>query len=73
MKYRARLIDPGDLHPERPTEAFFQSRHEADLWAVEVLKNAVSPDAVVNLYMTCEQPIAIIPRQKAPAPIEGEA
>lgn len=59
MKYRARLIDH-NFKRERPVEAYFNSRREADEWAKTVLTTvAVSPLAVVNIYMTTEEQVAM--------------
>jgi len=66
MKYRARLIDP-EMHLEKPLQTLCNSYDEVQRWALHVLKKARSPLAVVNVYMTEEKQIAIIPKSS----IEG--
>jgi hypothetical protein len=67
MKYRARLIDPGNTVVERPVEVFSHSRFQLEAWARTVLKKALSDQAAVLLYQSTEVQIAIIPK----ASIEG--
>jgi hypothetical protein len=63
-RYRALLIDPGNTTQERPVQIFGNDRTEIDRWAANVLRQAVSLDAVVNVYQTVEQHIAIIRKPK---------
>jgi hypothetical protein len=63
MKYRARLIDPGDIKAERPVDFYSNNRDEMDAWAQAALKRAIALNAVVNLYQTREEQIAMIVRK----------
>jgi hypothetical protein len=63
-KYRAVLIDPGNSAQERPLQIFGNDLPELKNWAVKVLRSAISPLAVVNIYQTLEQHIAMIPKAK---------
>jgi hypothetical protein len=66
-RYRALLIDSGQLNQERPVQIFAQDRSLIDEWTAIVLARAVSPDAVVLVYETAETRIAIVPKpRKAP-------
>lgn len=63
-KYRAILIDPGALNQERPVQVFGNDRTEIDRWAATVLRQAVSPDAVVLIYQQTEIQIGMILKAK---------
>jgi hypothetical protein len=63
-KYRAILIDPGNTAQERPLQIFGNDLPELKNWAAKVLRTAVSPLAVVNIYQTLEQHIAMICKPK---------
>ena len=67
MKYRARLFDPGNANAERPLEIFGNSLVEIERWAGEVLRNAVAPNAAVNVYQSIEQQIKILLKPKPEA------
>jgi hypothetical protein len=66
-RYRAILIDSGNTTQERPVQIFGNDRAKIDEWAQAVLNAAVSPDAVVWVYQTIEQQIALIPKRKPDA------
>ena len=68
LRYRAILLDPGETTSERPVQIFGNSRAEVIDWANNVLKHAISPAAVVNIYETIEQQCQIVvkPREEKP-------
>jgi len=65
-KYRALLVDPGNATAERPTQIFGNDRQEIDRWAEAVLKNAISDAAMVLVYQTVEQQVAMISKKGKP-------
>ena len=69
-RFRAILIDPGNINQERPVQIFGNDRTEIDRWAAKVLSQAVSPDATVIIYQTVEQQVAMIrkPKEEEPKP-----
>jgi hypothetical protein len=58
-KYRAILIDAGNTAQDRLLQIFGNDLPEMKNWAAKVLRTAVSPLAVVYIYQTLEQHIAI--------------
>jgi hypothetical protein len=69
-RYRAILIDSGNTTQERPVQIFGNDRSIIDDWAKAVLATAVSPEAVVWVYQTVEQQVALIVKPKTEAPCE---
>jgi hypothetical protein len=67
MRYRAILIDPGIIHPERDIEILGNDWQEIERWANLVLEKAVAADAFVNVWETREEKIKVIPRPRRPA------
>jgi hypothetical protein len=67
MRYRAVLIDPGVVNPERPVQILDDVWQEIERWANLVLEKAVAADAFVNVWETREEKIKIIPRPQRPA------
>jgi hypothetical protein len=63
MTYRAVLVDPW-VKAGRPVQIFGNHYVEIMRWSREVLKTA-GEGAVVNVYQTMEQHIAILPKPKA--------
>ena len=61
-RYRATL-DDGDATRERPLTIYGESLEEIERWAGEVLKKALD-GGVVNVYMTVEQHVKMIPKPK---------
>lgn len=66
-RYRAILIDSGNTTQERPLQIFGNDRAEIDRWAETVLKKAISPDALVEVYRTIETKDAMIFKPKPEA------
>ena len=66
-KFRAILVDPGNAAQERPLQIFGNDLPELKNWAAKVLRSAVSPDAVMNIYHTIEQHIAMVCKPKESA------
>jgi hypothetical protein len=66
-KYRAILIDPANLKQERPLQIFGNDRTEIDNWGAKVLRQAISPDAVVLIYQQTEVQVAMICKRKESA------
>ena len=67
MKYRAILIDPGTLNPERPVQLLTNSRSDVDDWAAKWLAKAVSEAAAVNVYALEEKMVDILTKKGKPA------
>jgi hypothetical protein len=78
MKYRALLIDPGNLNPERPVQTFANSLETIHEWAYGteeggmerprgVLMTAKSDAACVNVYAMEERQIEILTKRGKPA------
>ena len=67
-RYRAILIDTGNTAQERPVQIFGNDRAKINEWATAVLATAISPDAVVWVYQTIEQQIALIPKRTLEKP-----
>jgi hypothetical protein len=63
-RYRAILIDTGNTTQERPLQIFGNDRAIIDDWANKVLAAAISPDAVVWVYQTIEQQVALVTKPK---------
>lgn len=53
-RYRAILIDPADALRDRPLVIFGNDRAEIDRWADTVIRGAISPNAVVNVFESRE-------------------
>jgi hypothetical protein len=66
-RYRAILIDAGNTTQERPLQIFGNDRAVVDDWANKVIQSAISPDAVVWIYQTIEQQVALIVKPKPEA------
>ena len=72
-RFRAILIDAGNTTQERPLQIFGNDRAEIDRWADTVLRQAVSPDAVVWVYQTVEMQVGLINKPKPEALAQKEA
>jgi hypothetical protein len=77
MKYRAKLIDPGNTNQERPVEIQTNSMEDVQIWAYGkedggmerprgVLPGAFSPDAIVQVFAIEEKQIAILTKRGKP-------
>jgi hypothetical protein len=62
MKYRAVLLEP-NTEREKPLQIFGHNYQEITRWAEEVLRPAAD-GAVVSVYETAEQQIALIPKAR---------
>jgi hypothetical protein len=72
-RYRAVLVDPGAISQERPIQILGNDRREIDRWAGEVLRKAVSSEAVVKVYETAEREIGLIVKPREPVSAEPKA
>lgn len=77
MKYRAILLDPGNVNQERPVQLLTNSMQDIETWAYGssdggmerargVLPGAVSEAAVVKVFAIEERQIALMTKKGKP-------
>ncbi len=63
LRYRARLIDPGNANQERPVVTYGNDWRKIEEWAGTVLGKALSPSAVVEVFETFEQRVKVFAKR----------
>jgi hypothetical protein len=77
MKYRAILVDPGNTNAERPIQTFSNSMEVIEEWAYGskeggmerargVLEQAVSENALVNVFAIEEHQVKMLTKRGKP-------
>lgn len=54
IRYRAILVDPGNLTPERPIQTFANSPESVDDWARAHLSRTISEESRVDVFTVVE-------------------